>query len=119
LRRLPGKGGVMLVEADRVTLRRGGQTVLQDVTLSIREGEIVTLIGPNGSGKTTLLRALLGIERPAQGRVTRRDGLRIGYVPQRLSIDRSLPITARRFLSVPVRVSKTCSRSYNAVKSRH
>jgi zinc transport system ATP-binding protein len=75
--------------------------VLQDVDLAIAPGEIVTVIGPNGSGKTTLLRALLGIERLAAGRVQRADGLRLGYVPQRLAIDRTLPMTVRRFLSLP------------------
>lgn len=91
----------MLLQAQGVTVRHGGQTVLRDVTLAIAAGEIVTVIGPNGSGKTTLLRAMLGIERPAAGRVTRRPGLRIGYVPQRLAIDRGLPMTVRRFLSLP------------------
>jgi len=62
-------------------------------------------VGPNGSGKSTLLRALLGIVPVAEGRVGRADGLRLGYVPQRLMIDRTLPMTVRRFLSLPVRVT--------------
>jgi zinc transport system ATP-binding protein len=91
----------MLVQAQGLTVRHGGRAVLQDVDLAIAPGEIVTVIGPNGSGKTTLLRALLGIERLAAGRVQRADGLRLGYVPQRLAIDRTLPMTVRRFLSLP------------------
>jgi zinc transport system ATP-binding protein len=91
----------MLLRAQDATVRHGGRAVLQGVTLGIASGEIVTVIGPNGSGKTTLLRALLGIERLAQGRVTRRPGLRVGYVPQRLAVDRSLPMTVRRVLSLP------------------
>jgi zinc transport system ATP-binding protein len=71
--------------------------------MQVDPGEIVTVVGPNGSGKSTLLRALLGIVTPAQGQVTRKTGLRLGYVPQRLHIDRSMPITARRFLSLPQR----------------
>lgn len=93
-----------LIAADHLTVRHGAQVVLSDVTLGIAAREIVTIIGPNGSGKTTLLRALLGIQPPTEGRVLRRADLRIGYVPQRLSIDRSLPISARRFLSLPTRV---------------
>lgn len=93
-----------LIAAEHLTVRHGAQTVLADVSLRIAPAEIVTVIGPNGSGKTTLLRALLGIQPPAAGRVTRQPGLRIGYVPQRLAIDRSLPITARRFMSLPVAV---------------
>lgn len=86
----------------RVTL--GATEVLTGVDFAIRAGEIVTVLGPNGSGKSTLMRALLGMI-PAEGQITRSPGLRIGYVPQRLAIDPSLPMTARRFLSLPVRVS--------------
>ena len=103
---MPGLSGrrMSLLAAEGVTVRHGAREVLSGVTLRLGPGEIVTVIGPNGSGKSTLLRALLGIERLAGGRVIRRDGLRVGYVPQRLSIDRTLPMTAARFLSLPRRV---------------
>ena len=94
-----------LIAADHVCVRFGGAEVLHDVSLAIQPGEIVTIVGPNGSGKSTLLRALAGIVPVAQGHVTRGAGVRIGYVPQRLALDRSLPLTVRRFLSLPVRVS--------------
>jgi len=58
-------------------------------------------VGPNGSGKTTLLRALIGAIAPSEGQVIRASGLRIGYVPQSLRIDATLPITVARFLSLP------------------
>jgi zinc transport system ATP-binding protein len=94
-----------LLSADHICVRFGAEEVLHDITLSVAPGEIVTILGPNGSGKSTLLRALLGIVPVAEGRILREAGLRIGYVPQRLAIDRTLPITVRRFLSLPVRVS--------------
>lgn len=100
----PGRR-MTLLAAEGITVRHGAREVLSGVTLRVAAGEIVTVIGPNGSGKTTLLRALLGIERLAAGRVTRQEGLRLGYVPQRLTIDRTLPMTAARFLSLPHRVS--------------
>lgn len=95
-----------LLAAEDISVRLGGAEVLHRVSLAIEPGEIVTILGPNGSGKSTLLRALLGIVPVSRGRVARAAGLRLGYVPQRLAIDASLPITVRRFLSLPVRVSE-------------
>jgi zinc transport system ATP-binding protein len=94
-----------LITAAHVCVRFGTDEVLHDINLSLSAGEIVTILGPNGSGKSTLLRALLGIVPTAEGRITRAPGLTIGYVPQRLMIDRTMPITVRRFLSLPNRVS--------------
>ncbi len=90
----------ILTEARNITVRAGTREILNDVTLSVARGEIVTLIGPNGAGKTTLLRVLLGILSPAAGEVWRKEGLRIGYVPQKISVDTSLPLTVGRYLSV-------------------
>ena len=94
-----------LISADHVCVRFGADEVLHDISLQVAAGEIVTILGPNGSGKSTLLRALLGILPVAEGRILRQAGLRIGYVPQRLMVDKTMPITVRRFLSLPVRVS--------------
>jgi zinc transport system ATP-binding protein len=95
-----------LIAADHICVRFNGNEVLHDVSLGIEAGEIVTILGPNGSGKSTLLRALLGILPLAEGRILRHAGLRVGYVPQRLQLDRTMPITVRRFLSLPARVSE-------------
>jgi zinc transport system ATP-binding protein len=92
-----------LIAAEHICVRLDGTEVLHDVSLGIAPAEIVTILGPNGSGKSTLLRALLGILPVAEGRILRQAGLRVGYVPQRLQIDRTMPITVRRFLSLPVR----------------
>ncbi len=94
-----------LISAAHICVRFGGAEVLHDVSLRVRPGEIVTILGPNGSGKSTLIRALLGLVPLAHGAVTRAPGLRLGYVPQKLAVDRSMPLTVRRFLSLPLRVS--------------
>jgi len=93
-----------LIAARGLTVRHGGAAVLAGVDFTIAAGEIVTIVGPNGSGKSTLIRALIGLTPLAGGDVTRKPGLRIGYVPQRLHIEAGLPLTVRRFLSLPRRV---------------
>ena len=92
-----------LIATEHLAVRLGGREVLHDIDMAIEPGEIVTIVGPNGSGKSTLLRALLGVVPPSQGRITRQPGLRIGYVPQRLHIDPSMPMPVTRFLSLPDR----------------
>ncbi|WP_163577294.1 metal ABC transporter ATP-binding protein [Halomonas faecis] len=94
-----------LLSIDDLHVALGGRTVLEGIDLHLDRGEIVTLVGPNGSGKSTLLRAIIGAVRPARGRLVRQPGLTIGYVPQRLAIDATLPMTVTRFLNLPHRHS--------------
>ncbi|WBU62962.1 ATP-binding cassette domain-containing protein [Paracoccus aerodenitrificans] len=96
-----------LIEAHGLTVRhRGADTpILKNVDFSISPGEIVTVVGPNGSGKSTLVRTVLGHVAMEAGRVVRQKGLRIGYVPQRVHIDDRIPMSVRRFLSLPRHVS--------------
>jgi len=82
-----------LVHVDRVTCAYEREAVVTDVSLTVASGDYVGVVGPSGSGKTTVLRALLGTLRPRSGAVARRPGLRIGYVPQRESVDWSFPVT--------------------------
>ena len=89
-----------LIGARDLAIVRGGRAILSDIDLDIHAKEILTLIGPNGAGKTTLVRALLGLEKPSRGSVRRRPALRIGYVPQKFDIDRTLPMTVERFLAL-------------------
>lgn len=106
---LPGA----LIAARGLSVRHpgGAAPVLRDVNLSIAPGQIVTVVGPNGSGKSTLIRALLGHVPGEAGEVLRAPGLRIGYVPQRVHVDAAIPMTVRRFLSLPVRVSDAEARA--------
>ncbi|MCW8836798.1 MAG: zinc ABC transporter ATP-binding protein ZnuC [Rhodospirillales bacterium] len=88
----------VLLEVRDAHLSFAGREVLNGVGLSVSPGRIVSVIGPNGAGKTTLIRVALGLVVPEKGSVYRRKNLRIGYMPQRLEIDRSLPLTVRRFM---------------------
>ncbi len=63
-----------------------------------RRGKILTLLGPNGAGKSTLVRVVLGLVAPTEGVIKRDARLRIGYVPQKLHLDATLPLTVSRFL---------------------
>jgi zinc transport system ATP-binding protein len=87
-----------LIEARGVSMRYGERVVLDAVDLALAAGEIVTLIGLNGAGKSTLVRVLLGLIKADAGVITRRSGLRIGYAPQHLTVDPTLPLTVERFL---------------------
>lgn len=92
--------GELLVAAEGVSLSFRGKPAVENVSIAVHSSEIVTLIGPNGAGKTTLARALLGLAHVSAGRITRRPGLRVGYVPQRFPVDRIIPLSVRRFMSL-------------------
>ena len=96
-----------LLAAEGVAVDLGGRPVLRGVDLELRRGEIVTIVGPNGSGKSTLLRTMIGAVRPSAGRVWRAPGLRIGYVPQALRLEPTMPLTVGRFLALPGRVPRS------------
>ncbi len=65
--------------------------ILPPVEFTVSRGEVWGIIGPNGSGKSTLLKTLLGLLRPVSGKLSRHDGLTLGYVPQRTVLDLAVP----------------------------
>ena len=91
-----------LISARDISLQFGQRNILNDISFSISERQIVTLIGPNGAGKTSLVKIVLGLLKPSDGCVETRNGLRIGYMPQRLYIDQSMPVSVDRFLKLAV-----------------
>lgn len=95
----------ILIEAKDVSLKFDARAGIEHVTIAIRAGEIVTLIGPNGAGKSTLVRILLGLLRPDSGEVQRKSDLRVGYVPQNLAADPTMPMTVTRFLRMAASVN--------------
>ena len=94
-----------IVRIEGIGVKREGRWLVRGVDMAIARGEIVTLIGPNGSGKSTTVKTALGIIRPDEGRVWRAPKLSIGYVPQKIAMDRSLPMTVERLMRLTGRHS--------------
>lgn len=92
--------GEALVEIVDLHVTLGGNIILSNVSLSLNEGRIVTLIGPNGAGKTTFITAALGLLKPDSGKIIRKKNLRVGYMPQKVHIDPTLPLSVKRFLNL-------------------
>lgn len=96
-----------LLELQGVSFSSRGRELISAVDLRVTAAEILTLIGPNGAGKTTLLKLALGLLSPTAGKVIRKPGMTIGYMPQKLHIDPSFPLSARRFLSLAGKTSRS------------
>jgi zinc transport system ATP-binding protein len=94
------RSGDVLLSAENIGFSVSGKTILADVDLQLRSKEIITLIGPNGAGKTSLIRILLGLNKATSGTVKRKNNLRIGYVPQRISVPEVMPLRVYDFLNV-------------------
>ena len=79
-----------LLELEDTGIKRSGRWLVKNITFSVSEGEILTIIGPNGSGKSTTAKIALGILKPDTGSVILHTN-KIAYVPQNLNIDWTLP----------------------------
>jgi len=94
-----------LISARSLQVKQGSKLILHDVTMQLQAGEITTIVGPNGSGKSTLLKALIGSLPITSGELTRQKNIKIGYVPQTVTVDPTLPLSVRRLLDLPKRCS--------------
>lgn len=89
-----------LITLTNAGLFRDGRWLVRGVDLHVDVGEIVTLIGPNGSGKSTTAKIALEITKPDEGNVEKRKNLRVSYVPQKVAVDWTLPLTVERFMTL-------------------
>jgi zinc transport system ATP-binding protein len=89
-----------LVSLSNTGIRRDGRWLVRGVEFDIARGEVVTLIGPNGAGKSTTAKMAIGVLKADEGAVTRKRDLRIGYVPQKLAIDWTMPLSVRRLMTL-------------------
>lgn len=87
-----------LISLEKISVSFGQRRVLSDVSLTLQPGRILTLLGPNGAGKSTLVRVVLGLIPPTAGKMVRPAQLKIGYVPQKIHLDATLPLTVERFM---------------------
>ncbi|WP_246659173.1 metal ABC transporter ATP-binding protein [Rhizobium sp. FY34] len=94
-----------LVSLANAGIRRQGRWLVRGVDLMLRRGEIVTLIGPNGAGKSTTAKMAIGVLRADEGSVTRAENLKVGYVPQKLSVDWTMPLTVERLMHLTGRLA--------------
>lgn len=101
------KESEMLVSLENAGILRSNRWLVRGVTMSVSAGEIVTLIGPNGSGKSTTAKLTLGVLNADEGYTYRKPNLRVGYVPQKLDLNWTLPLTVNRFLLLTNRADKT------------
>ena len=87
-----------LIKCSGVSYKKNKALILKDISLELKSGDIVTIIGPNGGGKTSLAKIILGIKKPTSGNVERKKGLTVGYMPQKINLNAMVPITVKEFL---------------------
>jgi len=109
-----------LVSLTGAGVRGGGRWLVENISLSISAREIVTLIGPNGAGKSTTAKLVTGVLKPSTGQVVRQSDLKIGYVPQKLTIDWTLPLTVKRLMGLTGRFTNAeITTALDAVGATH
>ncbi|UJF18645.1 zinc ABC transporter ATP-binding protein ZnuC [Vibrio sp. SS-MA-C1-2] len=109
-----------LIELKNVTVTYHQRDVLDKVSFTLDRKEIATVVGPNGAGKSTLIKTILGLVKPTSGKVIKDKKLKIGYVPQKLQLNESLPLRTDRFLQLAGRYNKQQRLdALKAVKAEH
>ncbi|HGN0853301.1 TPA: zinc ABC transporter ATP-binding protein ZnuC [Proteus mirabilis] len=89
-----------LIRLKSVGVSFGESVILKDISFNLKAGRILTLLGPNGAGKSTIIRLVLGLLAPSSGKIERQHSLRIDYVPQKLYLDPTMPLTVKRFMTL-------------------
>ncbi len=90
----------MIAQLKNINLQINGNKVLSNISLDLAKNKITTLIGPNGGGKTSIARILLEILKPNSGKVIKNSSLKIGYMPQKIIVEKTIPLTAQNFATI-------------------
>ncbi|MDF0607456.1 metal ABC transporter ATP-binding protein [Wolbachia endosymbiont of Onchocerca gibsoni] len=87
-----------VLKIENLTLAYNNKKILDDINLSMKKGDVVTVLGPNGGGKTSLVKVVAGINKNYTGNIIFADDMRISYMPQNFSISSLMPITVEYLL---------------------
>lgn len=109
----------LLLKLESINKNFAGRPVIENVSLSLQQGEITTLIGPNGAGKSTLAKIILGLIKPDSGSRVASPAVRIGYMPQKVTIDPTLPISTVRFLQLANASQQACHDALESLSINH
>ena len=93
-------GSAPLVSARDIGVRRSERWIIRHVDVQVPRGALIYVIGANGAGKSTCAKAVLGLIEIDEGAVERAPDVTVGYVPQRLAISPTLPLTLRRLMTL-------------------
>ena len=104
-----------LINLQSVSKTFSDKAILQNISMTVNRGEITTIIGPNGAGKSSLVRLILDLITPDNGKIDRADDLVIGYMPQKIHIDPTLPISTCRFLQLANTSHDACHKALDLV----
>lgn len=94
-----------LVAIKNIYFNASNKVILKDVSFDIARGDFITIVGPNGAGKTSLLKILLGNLKATKGQIIKAESVKFGYVPQKLVIDKTIPISVEYFLKLDEKVN--------------
>ena len=94
----------VLLQARDISYSAGSRLILDRIGFELERGQITTIIGPNGAGKSTLANVITGLIPDYQGEIRRAPGLRVGYLPQKVYVNRLMPLTVARLMQLTRRV---------------
>lgn len=89
-----------LIDIKNVDISLGGKVIVNNISFTVHQHEVIGLVGPNGGGKTTLIKAIIGLLPVSQGTIERKAGIRFGYLPQKTILPFEFPITVDEALDI-------------------
>ena len=95
-----------LISAKNISVIKNQKSILKNIDIQINKNDFVSIIGPNGAGKTMLLKCLMGFYKPEFGEINKKEGLKIGYMPQSIKVINTIPINVKSFITVRKKFDK-------------